>query len=98
MDMPETNDNSPGCSLCGREKPLTFHHLIPRKCHRNKWFQKNFDKMDMKTRGIEVCRDCHRHIHVSFTEKELGRHYNTREALLEQEEIKKFVEWVRKKG
>lgn len=91
-------DRADTCTMCEREKPLTFHHLIPRKCHRKKWFQRHFEKTEMQTRGIYVCRDCHRHIHRSFTEQELGRHYNTYEALMEQEPIRKFVAWVKKKG
>lgn len=89
---------APGCALCGRAKPLTFHHLIPRKCHRKKWFRRHFTREEMQTRGLDVCRDCHRHIHQTFTEQELGKHYNTRETLMAQEEMQKFVAWVRKKG
>jgi hypothetical protein len=102
--LPEERPEQPasgqgaGCELCGREKPLTFHHLIPRKCHRKKWFLRHFDKVEMKTRGLDLCRDCHRHLHRSFDEQTLGRHYNTREALMAQEEISKFVAWVKKKG
>lgn len=96
-EQPEAADAG-GCELCGRDKPLTFHHLIPRKCHRKKWFQRHFSKTEMQTRGLDLCRDCHRHLHRTYTEQELGRHYNTREALMAQEAIRKFVAWVQKKG
>lgn len=85
------------CALCGRSRLLGFHHFIPRTCHRNKWFQKNFTREEMVSRGIRVCHDCHRFIHDRHTEKELGRHFNTLEALLADEEIGRFVRWVRKK-
>ncbi len=85
------------CALCARERPLTFHHLIPRTNHRNKWFRKNFDVMDMRTRGLLLCRDCHRKVHQTHDEKTLGRCFNTREALLSDAEIRKFVAWVRKR-
>ena len=88
--MEETNV---GCSLCGREEPLTFHHLIPRKNHRNKWFRKRFTRAEMQTRGIDVCRKCHSYLHSVLDEKELGRNYNTREALLAHPLIAKFVEF-----
>ena len=46
---------------------------------------------------IPVCRDCHRSIHDLIpSEKELGRDYNTVEALLAHAELGKFVAWVRK--
>jgi len=86
------------CELCNRNQKLYFHHLIPRTTHTNKWFKKNFDLEDMRTRGLYVCKDCHRHIHISYDEKTLGRYYNTREALLKDEKIRRFVEWVKKRG
>jgi hypothetical protein len=51
----------------------------------------------MKTRGIDICYDCHKFIHRQFTEKELGRLYNTRELLIHHKAVHKFVRWVRKK-
>ncbi|MCP4346464.1 MAG: hypothetical protein GY795_13165 [Desulfobacterales bacterium] len=91
------SDKKNNCSLCGREAILTFHHLIPRACHTNKWFKKNYSREELKGRGIDVCHDCHNFIHSQFGEKELGKSYNTRETLLKTEEVRKFVKWVRKK-
>ena len=34
MTGKESRSDAP-CALCGRHKPLTFHHLIPRICHIN---------------------------------------------------------------
>lgn len=85
------------CKLCNRVKPLSFHHLIPVTVHKNKWFKKNFDKMDMKTRGLMLCSDCHKYIHQSYGAKELGRRLNTEEALRNDSKIAKFLKFVRKK-
>lgn len=85
------------CEICGRPRALYFHHLIPRSQHRNKWFKKRFEREDMTTRGIDLCRDCHTYIHREFSEKELGRSLNTLEALLAEETVMRFVRWVRKK-
>lgn len=88
------NPESGSCELCGRERELTFHHLIPRTTHRNKWFKKNFTREEM-SRGLDLCRDCHSAIHTFIpNEKHLGRYFNTRELLLEHEELARFVEWV----
>lgn len=84
------------CQLCEREKPLTFHHLIPRSNHKNKWFLKRFEKTDMRERGIYVCRPCHSQIHKLHSEKELGRHFNTLASLLADENLQKFIGWVKK--
>jgi hypothetical protein len=84
------------CALCQRERPLTFHHLIPRTLHSNKWFKKNFTRDDMQTRGIMVCKQCHKHIHRTYPHKVLGRQLNTLEALRSAPKIKQFVKWAEK--
>ncbi len=85
------------CALCGRLRNLTFHHLIPRTCHSNKWFKKNFERVDMQSRGIDLCRHCHTFLHQQFSEKQLGRTFNTLEVLLADERVQRFVQWVRRK-
>lgn len=84
------------CRLCQRvtKAGTTEHHLIPRTCHKNKWFKKNFSREQM-AETIPLCHDCHAAIHDRVPrEKELGRRYNTVELLLAHEEIGKFVQWV----
>ncbi|ANQ48199.1 hypothetical protein KMW28_11990 [Flammeovirga yaeyamensis] len=82
------------CELCKKNLRLTFHHLIPKSNHKNKWFRKNYDMMEMRERGIMVCRSCHSFIHKTHSEKVLGRHFNTLEKLLEDERILKYVRWA----
>jgi len=85
------------CRLCGRvmRRGTTEHHLIPRTCHSNRWFKRNFTREQMRE-TISVCRDCHGSIHRMIpNEKELGRYYHTVEALLAHEQLGKFVAWVR---
>ena len=87
------------CVLCQRtvKKGTTAHHLIPRRCHRNSWFQKRFSREQMRI-TIDICSDCHNAIHrLVPREKELGRYHNTIETLLEHPEIGKFVAWVSKR-
>lgn len=85
------------CELCNRVKSRSFHHLIPRTCHRNKWFKKRYTKMEMATRGLMLCSRCHRYVHECHSEKELGKNYNTKELLMADEKIFKFIKWVVKK-
>lgn len=84
------------CAMCEREKPLTFHHLIPRTTRTNKWFKKNFERAAFDE-GIDICRDCHLFIHKHYSEKHLGRELNSLEKLLSDPVIFKFVQWVRKR-
>ena len=87
------------CALCGRapKRGTTAHHLIPRTCHSNKWFKKQYTREEMRV-TTPLCRDCHRAVHDFVPdEKELGRHWNTVELLLSHPEIAKFVAWVRKR-
>ena len=83
------------CELCGRDKPLTFHHLIPRKNHRKARFRRRFEKDEMRHRGLYLCRPCHSGIHDLIPdEAELGERYNTRDQLLAHEGIARHVAWV----
>jgi hypothetical protein len=59
------------------------HHLVPR-AYRGR-------------ATVRMHRICHNKIHSVFSEKELADYYHTPERLLENEEIRKFVNWVRKK-
>lgn len=84
------------CEMCEREMELTFHHLIPKQVHSKNWAKKMFTKDEMKTRGIDICKDCHSHLHKKYSHAELARLYNTLELIMENEHIKKFVGWVKK--
>ncbi len=92
----QASDQLGPCELCGRPRHLTFHHLIPRTCHSNKWFRKRFSREEMSSRGLDLCRQCHSYIHDRFDEKELGRELNTRDTLLSHDKVFRFVQWVRK--
>lgn len=85
------------CELCGRENVCTFHHLIPRTNHKNKWFKKNFSREEM-AKGIYVCKyDCHREIHNLIFEKELGKSYNTLKKLKAHKNIAKYIKFIQKR-
>ena len=85
------------CAVCRRDKPLQFHHLIPKKLHKKREFALRYDKTYMHTHGIEVCSDCHRQIHRLFDLYELGRYYNTLDKLLETDEVRKYLRYIVKK-
>jgi len=93
--MPRSS-KAESCVLCGSQYGITFHHLIPKTCHTNKWFKKNFSMEDMRERGIDVCRKCHSFIHKQFSEKQLGRELNTLEKLTANEQIANYVKWASK--
>lgn len=74
------------CPLCSRplgDHLVEAHHLIPR----------TFKGRET----IDLHRICHQKIHTTFSERELLRHYHTVERLLEHEQIKVFVNWVKNK-
>ena len=50
----------------------------------------------MKAHGLWLCRLCHRQIHRFYSEDELGRRLNSREALLAEPQLARFVAWARK--
>lgn len=85
------------CAMCGRRKELTFHHLIPRECHTNRWFRSRFSRSEMLRNGLDLCFECHRYVHRVLSRKELGRRYNSLEALLSEARVSRYVAWVRRK-
>ena len=84
------------CELCGRDKPLTFHHLIPRKMHRKRRIRAQFRREEMVSRGLWVCRLCHRQVHRLYNQEELATRLNTRGALASAPEMNSFLRWARK--
>jgi hypothetical protein len=92
----ENNGRRPDhCEFCGRDKPLTFHHLIPRKNHRKARFRRRYSNHEMRHRGLYLCGPCHSGIHDLIPdETELGERYNTRDQLLAHEGIARHVAWV----
>lgn len=73
---------------------LTRHHLIPRTRHHNRRTKRDFDREEMQARILWLCRPCHNQVHVLFSEKQLANEYNTREALLADAELQRFVQWI----
>ena len=45
------------CDLCGRDKPLTFHHLIPKALHRRRRYQKRDTKRKMRSAAASTSAD-----------------------------------------
>jgi len=84
--------------LCGHDPAYNFHHFIPRTLHSNKWFKRRYRREQMQ-HGLNVCRGCHHAIHDLIpSEKDLGRHYSTRELLLAHPELAKYVRWKSRKS
>ena len=79
-------DGPPTCEICRHpydRRELTRHHLVPR-CKGG-------------TETVLTCPPCHKTIHATFTEKELERDFPTVEALVESEELRTWVRWIRKR-
>ena len=86
------------CELCQSEAAHNFHHLIPRTLHTNKWFKKRYTRQQL-ARGLDLCRGCHRAVHRLIpSQKELGRHFNTRRKLLDHPKVGKYVAWKRRRA
>lgn len=79
------------CGLCERETPtLTEHHLIPRSQGRRRgWKVADLPK-------VLLCSPCHKFLHKTFTNAELAGEFNNVDALLEHEDVQRFLKWVRK--
>jgi hypothetical protein len=83
------------CELCGRTTvPLTKHHLVPRARH-SKRVKRDLGEDRNKT--AMLCRPCHDQLHGLFTEKELEREYFTVDLLKRNQNVRDWIEWVRKR-
>ena len=49
------------CRLCGKERELTKHHLIPKSI-----IKQINEKSDLIKLLIYLCEDCHKELHNSF--------------------------------
>ena len=84
------------CQLCCRNVELTFHHLIPKKSQKIKFIKQKHAQLNLNTYGINVCRDCHKMIHKLISHKHLALYYYSKEKLLQNVQLKKFINWVSK--
>jgi hypothetical protein len=83
------------CQLCERNVELTFHHLIPRKSHKIKFIRKKHAQLNLNTYGINVCKDCHKMIHKIIPHKQLALNYFSKERLMQNPQLVRFIKWVR---
>jgi 5-methylcytosine-specific restriction endonuclease McrA len=76
------------CSLCGRKIPLdqeTRHHLIPKGRGGTQ-----------STRNLVLLhKECHLKIHSVISVDDLAKKYYTIDKLLEYDEIKRYIKWVK---
>ena len=78
------------CELCQCEiDKLTVHHLIPKSRIKNKYKEVKEDPNNL----LWICRSCHDQIHALFTNTELRDIYNTKESLLSNESMIKYIQW-----
>lgn len=96
-------DTEGRCELCGRrvgENRLTRHHLLPRS-HARRMKRRRKGRQELKRRNpaqtVALCTPCHRKVHASLPNRDLGRGYDSLEALSVHPAISRFVEWVRGK-
>ena len=76
------------CALCGGGIPPELgnrHHLIP----------KGRGGTHSKRNLVLLHRECHLKIHSTISVDDLARQYNTIDKLLEYDEIKRYVKWIR---
>lgn len=86
------------CELCARtELALTHHHLIPLARHNKTRTQRHFSRVAMKTDIAMLCRPCHSQVHRLFDNHELASYYHSVERLQAHSEVKKFINWVKKR-
>ncbi|RYP14308.1 hypothetical protein DL765_006473 [Monosporascus sp. GIB2] len=91
-----TKAQAEGCELCGRDWiPLSYHHLIPRFVHA-KAVKRGWHREEDLQNVAWLCGACHRFVHRFADHEELARHYYTVELLMQEEQVMKWADWVRR--
>ena len=49
------------------------------------------------SRTVALCSPCHRNVHIALSNGDLGRGYDSLEALRDHPDVRRFTEWVRGK-
>ena len=75
-------ESAKACALCGRAlgARVEWHHVVP--------------KSEGGRHTVPVHPICHRTIHATVSNAELARLYPDMVALLEREDIRRFVAWI----
>jgi hypothetical protein len=83
--LPTMEENQ--CPICGRvlAEPLSRHHIVP------------LSQGGSGEDTILMHKVCHNKVHSLFNEKEIARTYTSISKILENEDVQKFVGWVKKK-
>ncbi|KAI0449920.1 hypothetical protein F5B21DRAFT_26577 [Xylaria acuta] len=91
---PPSSTRADACEICGRDWiNLSYHHLIPRFVHAKAVKRGWHREVDLQNVAW-LCGACHRFVHRFANHEELARRFYTVELLLEQEEVRRWAEWV----
>jgi 5-methylcytosine-specific restriction enzyme A len=73
------------CALCGRNNvETTVHHLLPKEMGGN------------YGPTADMCIPCHKQIHALYTNDEIAARLSTIPELREDENLSRFIKWIRK--
>lgn len=81
--MADRREQTYRCALCEREVSfVTKHHLIP--------------KSEGGREVVNLCTPCHKTLHSFFSNNTLLKELHSIEALRQNPEIARYLQWVRK--
>jgi 5-methylcytosine-specific restriction enzyme A len=84
MHLPGNKVSAP-CALCGRAGvSTTVHHLIPREMG------------GRREPTALLCHPCHKQLHALYTNEELAARLSSIAALQADDQIGRYLKWIRK--
>ncbi|MDF2935017.1 MAG: hypothetical protein K0Q90_390 [Paenibacillaceae bacterium] len=73
------------CALCGQESIFTtVHHLVPREIGGS------------RDPTVPLCHPCHKQLHALYTNEELAARLSSIAALQADEQVGRYLKWIRK--
>lgn len=84
--------------MCERRMSTQRHHLVPRTMHKRlRKRKRSVDLYARKDDTVDLCNDCHRKVHSTWSEKDLAFSVNTLESIMRDDRIVIWVEWISKR-
>ena len=75
------------CGLCERfVSTVSLHHLIPK------------EEGGRHGATVPLCQPCHSTIHLTYSNKELAREFNTLDKLKAAPALQKYLNWIRSRN
>lgn len=88
------------CAI-GRSERTTLPATTSCRAQARRMKRRKMARRELKLRDpdrtVALCRPCHRNVHATLSNGDLGKDYDSLEALSAHQDVRRFTDWVRSK-